>query len=96
MQFVNHEVSFSNNQLKGAQISLIVMKSRLEIGCDNFFLLFFMYVKAFLILLLQSLNRWLHYKSVSAKRIYKKHTQEKFVSWPKAGLVCWRSVLILK
>ena len=57
MQFVNHEVSFSNNQVKGAQISLIVMKPRPEIGCDNFFLLFFMYVKAFLILLLQSLNR---------------------------------------
>ena len=83
-----------HNQVKGAQIYLIVMKPPLEKGCDNYSFIF--YVKAFLILLLQSLNKWLHYESLSAKHIYNKHTKKKFVSWPKTGLVCQRSVLILK
>ena len=41
-------------QVKGVQICLIVMKPPLEKGCDTYF---FMYVKAFSILLLQSLNK---------------------------------------
>ena len=36
-----------HNQVKGAQISLIVMKPPLEKGCDNYFLLFFYVCEVF-------------------------------------------------